>query len=132
MAYATYDDLVMAFGQQEVDRLLDRDVDGVEDSGVLQDALDFAETHINGYLRERYAVPLVNPPRNLIGVACDIARYRLYQDQPTDLVQNRYDAGCFLLKDISRGIVQLDISSQQSPSSTEYSKPTPIFTRLQW
>jgi len=98
---------------------------------VIADAIAFADTHIDGYLREQYTVPLNNCPANLKGMACDFARYRLYQDQPTQLVQNRYDVGCFYLKDVARGLVQLDVDDGQT-AAIAYSQPASIFTRLVW
>jgi len=131
LSYITYLDLVIEFGEDEVIAISDRDRDGTADSGVIADAIAFAETHIDGYLREQYSVPLAVCPANLKGMACDFARYRLYQDQPTQLVQNRYDVGCFYLKDVARGLVQLAISDEQAVSIA-YSQPTSIFTRLVW
>lgn len=132
MSYATRSDMEVSFGATEVAALLDRDRDGSEDAGLLAEALAFADDHIDGYLRERYTLPLANVPQNLVGVACDIARYRLYQDQPTELVQNRYDVGCFLLKDIARGLVSLNVGAATTEHRIAYSTPTTIFTRMEW
>lgn len=131
MSYCTYNDLLNAFGENEIVQLSDRDRDGLPDDGVIEEAISFADSHIDGYLREKYSVPLPTPPRNLVGFACDFARYRLYQDQPTDLVQSRYDVGCFWLKDVARGLVQLDVVDP-NVASIAYSTKTPVFTRLVW
>lgn len=131
MSYLSYADLVIAFGENEIVGLADRDGDGDPDSGVIADAIAFADTHIDSYLREKYTVPLAILPANLKGFACDFARYRLYQDQPTDLVQSRYDVGCFYLKDVARGLVSLDTGESNS-ALIAYSQPTQIFTRLVW
>jgi len=131
MSYIGYHDLVLAFGENEIVSLSDRDRDGFPDSGVIDDATSFADSHIDSYLRERYPVPLALLPSNLKGMACDFARYRLYQDQPTELVQNRYDVGCFYLKDVARGLVNLDVG-QGSEKAVAYSEPAQIFTRLVW
>lgn len=129
--YCTYSDLVKEFGENEVNTLLDRDRDSVEDTGVLDEATNFAQTLMDGYFRERYPVPLVTVPRNVIGFACDIARYRLYQDQPTELVQLRYEAAVLWLKDVARGLVTLDIG-QAFEKRIAYSEPTSVFTKLVW
>ena len=131
MSYITYTDLVMAFGEDEILQLTDRDRDGASDPLVIEDAIAFADSHIDSYLREQYEVPLALLPANLKGMACDFARYRLYQDQPTELVQSRYDVGCFYLKDVARGLVNLDTGSS-SASLIAYSQPAPVFTRLVW
>ena len=131
MSYITYADLVLAFGEDEILQLTDRDRDGASDPLVIEDAIAFADSHIDSYLREKYEVPLALLPANLKGMACDFARYRLYQDQPTELVQNRYDVGCFYLKDVARGLVNLDTGSG-GPSLIAYSQPAQVFTRLVW
>lgn len=131
MSYIAYADLVLAFGEEEVSQLTDRDRDGMPDPFVVEDAIAFADAHIDSYLREKYEVPLAILPANLKGMACDFARYRLYQDQPTELVQSRYDVGCFYLKDVARGLVNLDTGSG-SASLIAYSQPAQVFTRLVW
>lgn len=131
MSYCTYDDLVNAFSATEILQLSDRNRDGKIDDEVIDEAIAFADSHIDGYLREQYSVPLLNPPRNLVGFACDFARYRLYQDQPTDLVQSRYDVGCFWLKDVARGLVQIDVVDPSVPAIA-YSTKATVFTRLVW
>lgn len=111
----------------------DRNRYGIADDDVINEALRTANETIDGYLRERYALPLANVPTNLIGAACDIARYRLYQNQPTDTVMQRYEAAMALLKDISRGLFLLDVTGTSStPSPVSYSTPTAIFTDLVW
>ena len=131
MSYCTYNDLLNAFGENENVQLSDRDRDGLPDDGVIEEAIQFADSHIDGYLREQYPVPLANPPRNLVGMACDFARYRLYQDQPTELVQDRYNVGCFWLKDVARGLVQLDTTAT-AHAAIAYTTPATVFTRLVW
>jgi len=63
----------------------------------INEALQDAAEEINGYIGGRYPLPLPNVPSNLNRMACDIARYRLYYQQPTEEVRNRYkDAIKFL------------------------------------
>ena len=95
MSYCTYDDLVNAFGKEEILLLTDRDRNGRQDEDVLEEAIAFADAYIDGYLRERYSVPLSIPPRNIVGIACDFVRYRLYEGEPSKTVQDRFD-NCLL------------------------------------
>ena len=132
MSYCSYDDLVLAFGENEVVNMLDRDRDGSEDDGVADDGIAFASDLIDGYLRERYSLPISSVPRNLIGVACDIARYRYYQDQPTDLVVMRYQAALDWLRDVSKGIVNIEIIDEPISNFIASSTPEQVFTRLVW
>ena len=131
MSYITYLDLVVEFEEGEILQLTDRDGDGAVDDEVVEDAIAFADSHIDSYLRGKYTVPLTNLPANLKGMACDFARYRLYQGQPTQLVQDRYDVGCFYLKDVARGLVSLD-TGESDGSLIAYSQPAQVFTRLVW
>lgn len=132
MAYCSYNDLVLAFGENEVVNMLDRDRDGIEDNGVADDGIAFANDLIDGYLRERYSLPISSVPRNLVGVACDIARYRYYQDQPTDLVVMRYQAALDWLRDVSKGIVNIEIIDDPISNFIASSTPGQVFTRLVW
>ena len=131
MSYCTYDDLVNAFGLEEILQLTDRDRNGRQDDDVLEEAQAFADSHIDGYLRERYSVPLANAPRNIVGIACDFVRYRLYGGEPSKTVQDRYDVGCFYLKDVARGLVHLAITPDVEVAMA-YSTPTSVFTRQVW
>jgi len=132
MAYCSYNDLVLAFGENEVVNMLDRDRDGTEDDGVADDGIAFATDLIDGYLRERYSLPISSVPRNLVGVACDIARYRYYQDQPTDLIVMRYQAALEWLRDVSNGIVNIEIIDEPISTFIASSTPEQVFTRLVW
>lgn len=134
MSYCTYNDLLLNFGEQELTHVADRDRDGVADTGVFDDGIAFATDLIDGYLRNRYALPLSTVPHNLVGIACDIARYRFYQDQPTELVVLRYDAAIKWLRDIADGRVGLDVATTVESGNAQIAASTPaaIFTRLVW
>ena len=134
MSYATYDDLLANFGEREIESVTDRDRDGVSDDGVVEDGLSFADDMIDGYLRGRYSLPLAVANRNLVGIACDIARYRYYQDQPTDLVVARYEQAIDWLRDVARGLIDvLPLADEiESPTHLAHSTPDAVFTRLVW
>jgi len=133
VAYCTYADLLLNFGEQELDQVADRDLDGEPDDGVLSDGIAFATDLIDGYLRSRYPLPLNPVPHNLVGIACDIARYRFYQAQPTELVIQRYQAAVQWLRDVSTGKADLDVTDEVVGSSTvAYTTPAAVFTRLVW
>ncbi|EJO35519.1 gp436 family protein [Acinetobacter radioresistens] len=91
--YATEADMVKRFANDiEELKLMHADA-AVSINEALQDAAE----EINGYIGGRYPLPLPNVPSNLNRMACDIARYRLYYQQPTEEVRNRYkDAIKFL------------------------------------
>lgn len=91
--YATEADMVKRFANDiEELKLMHADA-----AASINEALQDAAEEINGYIGGRYPLPLPNVPSNLNRMACDIARYRLYYQQPTEEVRNRYkDAIKFL------------------------------------
>jgi len=91
--YATEADMVKRFADDiEELKLMHADA-----AVTINEALQDAAEEINGYIGGRYPLPLPNVPSNLNRMACDIARYRLYYQQPTEEVRNRYkDAIKFL------------------------------------
>ena len=91
--YATEADMVKRFADDiEELKLMHADA-----AASINEALQDAAEEINGYIGGRYPLSLPNVPSNLNRMACDIARYRLYYQQPTEEVRNRYkDAIKFL------------------------------------
>jgi len=91
--YATEADMVKRFANNiEELKLMHADA-----AASINEALQDAAEEINGYIGGRYPLPLPNVPSNLNRMACDIARYRFYYQQPTEEVRNRYkDAIKFL------------------------------------
>jgi len=100
MSYATPAQFVARFTEREAIALSDRAGLGVLDEAQLLDGgLQPATDEINGFLGRRYAlplavagVPMVTPPAVLVGLCCDIARYRLTgtEVQETDAIRRRY------------------------------------------
>ncbi len=122
MAYAARQDFIDRFGIVELQQLVDRDRDDVEDAGVLSQALADASAEIDSYLQARYALPLPAVPAALVRVACDITRYRLYDNRATEEVRQRYTDAVRYLRDIANGLVQLGLATPV-PSSTNDSLP---------
>ncbi|WP_304308071.1 gp436 family protein [Pseudacidovorax intermedius] len=86
---------------------------------IVQRALDDARDNINGYISGRYTLPLTHVPQILERLACDLARYYLYDDQVTDPIKARFDTATKLLKDVADGRAQLgaELQSAQQPAS---------------
>lgn len=74
---------------------------------VLQRALADADDTINGYIITRYSLPLAPVPAVLARVACELARFYLYDDQVTDLIKDRHAANMKWLAEVSKGTVSL-------------------------
>lgn len=118
--YATTQDMVSRFGSSEVIALTDRGNSGEIDADVLASALAEATAEIEGYLAARYALPLASPPRLVVGLCCDIARYRLSGGSvlETDPVRNRYRDAVRLLEQIGAGKVSLGLTQAGQPAPT--------------
>lgn len=134
MTYATQQDLIDRYGEEELVQLTDRTdpPQGAIDATVVARALADADHEINGYLAARYALPLASTPQVLVRLACDIARYRLYDDRATEAVTQRYRDAARFLEAIAKGQVNLGLdAANQAPASSggpQHSAPGRIFT----
>lgn len=112
--YAGQTDMVTRFGDVELVQLTNRVRTATAiDSVVLERALEDADAEINASLQPRYSLPLASTPRLLVNIACDIARYRLYEDRATDHVRRRYDDAVSMLNRIRKGEIQLGLNALQ-------------------
>jgi len=106
MSYCTKQNMIDRFGELELIQLTDRDNPSVIDDTVIGQAISDADAEINGYLT-RYTLPLSHTPSNLVRIACDIARYYLYDDSVTEPVQTRYDSCIKYLNAVAKGLITL-------------------------
>jgi phage gp36-like protein len=132
MAYCAKTDLEQRFGT-EIAQLLDRNNDSTEDTGVLDTALADTDAEINGYLQGGgYALPLDEVPDLVKAIACDIARYRLWDDRAPEEVRKRYESAISRLRDIARGIIKLPLSDGTAVAQTggqpDYHEVERVFT----
>lgn len=112
MSYATQTDLESRFGSEELLQLSDHDNLGMVNVAVVAKAIADAEATINGYLRSTYTLPLSGIPDELVRVCCDLARFYLYADRVTDVVQKRRDEAMSWLRDVSAGRISLGLDTQ--------------------
>lgn len=105
MTYATLDEMTKEFGEREVITLTDRNQDGQIDADVVDKGLRLADAEIDSYISVRYGLPLSAVPPVLIGIACDITRYRLTGTdvQCTDEIRDRYKKAIAVLEGIAAG-----------------------------
>lgn len=115
MTYATQADLEVRFKQQELIELTDEAGNGVIDAAAVAVVLSDADSEINGYIAGRYTLPLTQTSDELVRLACDIARYRLYDTRATDQVKARYDDAIKKLRDVSVGKASLGIDQASQP-----------------
>ncbi|MGN7832659.1 gp436 family protein [Pseudoxanthomonas sp. 22568] len=133
MPYATQNDLVERFGETEVIQLSDRDNTGTINVPVVAAKLADADAEIDAYLAKRFQLPLPTVPTVLKRVACDIARYHLYDDRATDDVVRRYKAGLDFLTKVAADEVSIGVDpGGQTPTGTdlpEFSSGPTVFDR---
>lgn len=126
MPYASQADMVFRFTEREVIAITDRENTGDIDAAQLAAALDGASAEIDSHLGRRYAlplstggVPLVTAPKILVGLCCDIARYRLTgtEVQETEAIRDRYKDAIAVLQKLADGKVVFGESIDLQSSS---------------
>jgi phage gp36-like protein len=130
--YAQVADLVGRFGQQEIIELTDRasPPSGGLDAAVAERALADADAEIDVYLAGTYELPLPSVPPVLTRIACDIARYRLWDDRAPEEVRARYEDARRVLEAIAAGKVTLGPAN--GPSGVQYFAPSRIMRDLSY
>lgn len=119
--YATEADMVKRFADDiEELKLMHADA-----AASINEALQDAAEEINGYIGGRYPLPLPNVPSNLNRMACDIARYRLYYQQPTEEVRNRYKDAIKFLERVQDEKAHLQIQTATNEIADDQPKGRP-------
>ena len=120
MSYATQAQMIDRFGEAELIQLTDRGAaqTGVIVAAVLNAALLDADEEIDSYLRPVRALPLAAPiPERLVRVACDLARYHLYDDHAPEGIRTRYQDGIRWLRDVAGGKASLGEVDTAAPET---------------
>ncbi|MGB0695371.1 MAG: gp436 family protein [Rhodospirillaceae bacterium] len=119
-AYATRSDMEVKFGATELALITDRSAGAEIDDAVLNAALGSAAAEIDAALRVRYRLPIASPQPLLKDIACDLARYALYDNQPSETVVDRAKTARAQLAKLSDGTMHLDAeeASKGSGAST--------------
>ena len=111
MLYASQQEMVDRFGEQELIELTDRANTGAIDAAVIGKVLLDANAEIDSYLQGNFSLPLVTVPPRLIEIAADLARYKLYGARTTDQVRNRYTDSIKYLQQLVLGNVSLGLDA---------------------
>ncbi|MDR2187029.1 MAG: DUF1320 domain-containing protein [Azonexus sp.] len=160
--YATAADLIARFDPEEIaqraDRSLPRRVTGAmlavaatggdltvytpEEqaavAGVLarvEQAIEEAQSEVDGYVATRYQTPLKPVPLVIARLTCDLARYHLYDDQLTEVLEKRHNAALTVLRDIASGKLSLgtdasgDSAAPSAGGLVEVAGPERLFAR---
>ena len=77
MAYATQQNMIDRYGDDQLLIVADRDNDSVVDAAVIEQALLDATAEIDTYVAAKYALPLSTVPTVLTRLCVDISMYRL-------------------------------------------------------
>jgi phage gp36-like protein len=117
--YATRADLAKRFGERETALLEDPDNSGVPSSAVSISALADASDEADSYVSVRFTLPLPSIPQPLVRAVCDIARFRLYKDRPTDEVTYRYERTIKWLEQLATGKVMLTFAPALTPQQVD-------------
>lgn len=119
MVYATQDDLISRFGEDEIRSLSDRARVGAIDASVVAEAIADASSTIDSYLGARYRLPLAEIDPRLKRVAADLARRYLYSDRATDEVLAIEKRALDWLRDVANGKAVIAVPSDApTPSGT--------------
>lgn len=124
-SYATKQNLIDRFGLLELVQRTDRTnrPPTTVDDDVVDDALNDAAAQIDGYLSARYTLPLSETPARLVKIASDIARFYLHGAAADDQVRKAYEDAVSWLKDVSKGTVQLGVTSEGTTAATPAGGP---------
>lgn len=110
MSYLTRNELIDAFGENEISRLeinITKSNEVVEQHKASETAIRNASNKADSYLSVRYDLPLPSVPDNLKTCVADIARYLMYKDKPIEEVENRYKDAMTYLKDLGANRARL-------------------------
>lgn len=132
MAYCTRADLVARFGEREINDLLDRNNDGADDSNALSLVIADVSSEIDGYLGSKYSVPLDDVPQAVTAIACDMVRYKLFDDRAPEEIRKRYEDATSKLTKYAKGVMVLSgvTPATDNPSGgVDYYAEERIFTR---
>ncbi len=137
--YATQQDLIDRFGLEELVRLTNPAARAATTVNAqrLDQALADAKAEIDARLAGRYALPLPSKPEILTRLACDLARYFLFDgsnQRPTEQAQKRYDDAIAYLNKLATGAINLSLAQDQTPPPVAGAAPSftgepRVFTR---
>lgn len=137
MAYATQQDLIDRFGEEELIQLTDRTnlPASTIDADVVDAAISDAENLADSYLAKRFQLPLDPVPEVLTRTISEIARYFLHgrRADKDDPVTRDYLQALAWLKDAAKGLVELDAAGgsfdQSGNGQVQVEAPDRIFSR---
>jgi phage gp36-like protein len=123
--YATAADVqVAAGGVKRLLQITDIDGDALEDTGVVDAALDEAEAMINSYARKKFEVPFTTVPEIIKRTAANLAVWVLKRniDALTEQDSMTHDAQIEWLEGLASG--KVDPGVTPSPTASAHNQPS--------
>ncbi|SOC20616.1 gp436 family protein [Rhodobacter maris] len=113
MGYTTQAELITRYGEEMLRGLTDIGLppSGEIDTEAVDRAIADADAMIDGYLRERYVVPMASPPPEISAISRAIAIWNLHTFEPGKKIETDYQGALAALKDISKGLIKLDAAT---------------------
>lgn len=118
MAYCSLDDIKQQVSEITLIEITDDNQTNEINTAIIDEAILYSETLIDGYLRGRYTLPLTTTVLIKI-LAADLTVFRLYSrrfhtDMP-DSINDKYKNSIKLLEQIQKGVVSLGIETAGTP-----------------
>ncbi len=130
-AYATIADMLARWNEGDLIQLAEADdLDGA--GARITTALTAASNTIDGYVAVKYRTGSAPVPPLLADIACDLARFRMFRDNPTEAAEKARDAAMAQLRDIAKGTIKLDDGEQPlaaRPGAILVERPERLFGR---
>lgn len=119
MSYATLQQLTDRYGAQMLVLLTDRAeiATGTIDPAVIDRALADTDAMIDGFLMDRYILPIAAIPPLLADIAQVIAIWKLHRHQPNEKIEKDYKEAMSLLDRIAKGAVRLPVDGVEPATS---------------
>lgn len=119
MAYATLEHLIDRHGEGQLVLLTDHGAvaTGVVDADVVARALADTDALIDGFLQDRYTLPLAVVPPLLTDIAIAVGIWKLHRSTPDDKVKDDYRDALAMLERIGKGIVKLSVGGVEAATN---------------
>ena len=136
--YCTIDDIEKHTSSPTLIQLSSDDEQEAVNRVVVEEAILYASTLIDGYLRGRYSLPLDTHFSLLRIIAIDLSVYRLYsrrmRNEMPEVIETAYKSAIATLRDIQKGVISLqsenDTLETSAFSPDEYRTNKTILDRL--
>lgn len=121
MAYSTFSGIQSLLSDVTIARLTD-DTAGIEvNTQIVNEAISSGDELIDGYLRNRYTLPLSNVPKLITFISVKLAIYFLFQrrfsEELPESVVDDYKNQIKILEQIQKGFISLGVEEKSTETS---------------